>query len=92
MRGWLSGKSKNKQASNPQSTVLERKTAEIKDRLSRMSFRRHSAPAQPGRLEPEDYGARIENDESNAVVLQVLPVHLLELVLRHLSLKVGHRP
>ena len=93
MVGWLPGKSKGKKMG-----TLERKTAELADKLSRMSFRRHSAPARQNSTS-EDLGAdlsldpnlstRMDDDVCDAIVIDVLPVHLLELVLRHLTLKVS---
>lgn len=74
---------------------LERKTAELKERLSRLSFRRHSAPPLHGpRQETQDdqspcrhNGASL-HDDCEPVKLNVLPNHVLELVLDHLSLQV----
>ena len=70
---------------------LERRTADIVEKLSRRSwpFRRHSAPPQAGR-EDADSDGRGEADESagDPSVLGELPEAVLEMVLSYLTLKV----
>lgn len=78
--------------------VLERKTADIREKLSRLSlgsgFRRHSAPAQPSQSSGNDcdegihYGSISRERSVDPVVLSQLPVPILELILERLSLKV----
>lgn len=80
--------------------VLERKTADIRDKLARLSlgstFRRHSAPAQSSQSHDNEdscthYGCRPERSVTDPLVLSQLPAPVLEMMLEHLSLKVRSR-
>ena len=81
--------------------VLERKTADIRDKLARLSlgstFRRHSAPAQSSRShedatdESKYYGCKPHRRAADPDVLSQLPAPILEMILEHLSLKVYSR-
>lgn len=81
--------------------VLERKTADIRDKLARLSlgstFRRHSAPAQSSRSQEDEgdegrhYGCKPQRRVADPAVLSQLPAPILEMILEHLSLKVRLR-
>ena len=96
---WLDKKRSNKKGEKIVNLkVLERKTADIRDKLARLSlgstFRRHSAPAQSSRShedasdEGRHYGCKLQNRVADPNVLSQLPAPILELILEHLSLKV----
>lgn len=76
-------------------TVLERRTAELKEKLARFSFRRHSAPAEQSsrkesECEPFYYGCGLLVPAvSPPLVLSQLPTPILELVLSKISLQVN---
>ena len=93
------GKEKEKKSNL---AVLERKTADIREKLSRLSlgsgFRRHSAPARPSQSSegPTDdgavyYGSIPKIGSADPIVLSQLPAPILELILERLSLKVKRR-
>ena len=78
--------------------VLERNTADIRDKLARLSlgstFRRHSAPAQTSQTREDNddgsrhYGCKPERKVADPAVLSQLPAPILEAILERLSIKV----
>ena len=78
-------------------TTLERKTADLREKLAKISFRRNSAPATQGSTashkqgapEPEYYGSIAAAPVILPEVLSQLPIPVLELVFDQIPLKVS---
>ena len=93
----LMGRRDKRKGGERKKTTLERKTADLREKLAKISFRRNSAPATQGSTashnegtsEPEYYGSSGAAPIILPEVLSQLPIPVLELVFDQIPLKVS---